>query len=163
MRFLTFLIKVSSLKAATYVHTSATTRQTGKRERDNLEGDHVEATTWKRQRGSDNVEATTWKRQRGSDNVEATTWKRQSGSDNLEGGVGGGEEETKMKIQKYNTAIVLPQSPPLISGRVPQYSPPPPPPLFSTRQHGSDKVEATTWKRQLVTLIGFRTKMVKKC
>ena len=45
---------------------------------------NVEATTWKRQRGSDNVEATTWKRQRGSDNVEATTWKRQRGSDNLE-------------------------------------------------------------------------------
>ena len=30
----------------------------------------MEATTWKRQRGSDNVEATTRKRQRGSDNVE---------------------------------------------------------------------------------------------
>ena len=49
----------------------------------------MEATTWKRQRGSDNVEATTRKRQRGSDNVEATTRKRQRGSDNVEmaGGV----------------------------------------------------------------------------
>ena len=70
----------------------------------------MEATTWKRQRGSDSAEATTRKRQRGNgrgvmhtinnrvavkifeenlntvplekrDNVEATTWKRQRGND----------------------------------------------------------------------------------
>ena len=54
-----------------------------------------------------------------------------------------------MKIQNYKTAIVLPQSPALISVRVPKYSPPF---IFNAttwkRQLGSDKVEATKWKRQ---------------
>ena len=63
-----------------------------------------------------------------------------------------------MKIQKYKTAIVLPQNLAILSVRVTRHSPPF---IFNAttwkRQLGSDKVEATTWKRQLVTLIGFRT------
>jgi len=46
--------------------------------------DNVEATVWKRQRGSDKVTETTWKLQGGSDNLKATRWKRQLGSDNVE-------------------------------------------------------------------------------
>ena len=120
-----------------------------------LGNDNLEATTWKRQLGSDNLEATTWKRQLGSDNLEATTWKRQLGSDNLEattwkrqlgrrGDGGGGEEERKMKIQKYKTAIVLPQSPALISVESHNTAPPPPIPLYFQRGN----MEATMWKRQ---------------
>ena len=87
-----------------------------------------------RTHGRDNVEATTWKRQLGSDNLEATTWKRELESENLERR-GVGEGETKMKIQKYKTAIVLPKGPAMLSVRVPQHSPPF---IFN----------ATTWKRQ---------------
>ena len=127
------------------------TRARGLSMRTHLTAVDLEATTWKRQLGSDNLEATTWKRQLGSDNLEATTWKRQLGSDNLEATTSGsdnlekewGGRETKMKIQKYKTAIVLPKSPAMLSVRIPQHSPPF---IFN----------ATTWKRQLVTLIGFR-------
>ena len=80
------------------------------------------------------------------ENVKATTWRRPRGSDNLEGEEGRGgrrEEETKMKIQKY--AIALPQSPALISVRVPKYTPSF---IFDAttwkRQSGSDNLEATT-------------------
>ena len=132
--------KFSSLKAGTYVQAQQLVRP-----------EHVKVTTFKRKQGSANLEATTWKRQlgsdnAGSDNVEATTWKRQLGSDNLERGEGG---ETKMKIHKYKTAIVLPKNPAMLSVRVPQHSPPF---IFNAtiwkRQLGSDKVEATKWKRQ---------------
>ena len=62
-----------------------------------------------------------------------------------------------MKIQKYKTAIVLPQNLAILSVRVTRHSPPF---IFNAttwkRQLGSEEVEATTWKRQLVTLIGFR-------
>ena len=101
------------------------TRARGLSMRTHLTAVDLEATTWKRQLGSDNLEATTWKRQLGSDNVEATTWKRQLGSDNLEATTWkGGGRGTKMKIQKYKTAIVLPQSLAMLSVRLPQHSPP---------------------------------------
>ena len=115
--------KFSSLKAGTYVQAQQLVRP-------------------------EHVKATTWKRKQGSVNLEATTWKRQLGSDNLERGEGGGRE-TKLKIQKYKTAIVLPKSPAMLSVSVPQHSPPF---IFNAttwkRLLGSDKVEATKWKRQ---------------
>ena len=113
--------------------------------------DNVEATTWKRQRGSDNVEATTWKRQLGSDNLEATTWKRQLGSDNLEettwkrqlgrGGWGGLGSQYH-KILNFNSTPYKTNT--ALSESLTTHSPP----LGLTRQHGSDNLEATKWKRQ---------------
>ena len=113
--------------------------------------EHVEATTWKRQRGSDNLEATTWKRQLGSDNLEATTWKRQLGSDNLEettwkrqlgrGGWGGLGSQYH-KILNFNSTPYKTNT--ALSESLTTHSPP----LGLTRQHGSDNLEATKWKRQ---------------
>ena len=97
-----------------------------------IRSDNLEATNWKRQLGSGKLEATTWKRHLGSDILEATTWK----------GGGGG---TKMKIQKFKTAIVLPQKLAMLSVRVTRHSPPF---IFNAttwkRQSGSDNLEATT-------------------
>ena len=103
---------------------------------------------------SNNVEATTWKRQRGSVNLEATTWKG-----------GGRNKNESTKIQNCDSTPPKPSNP---LSEFSQHSPPPlfltrqhgSDNLEATkwkRQNGSDKVEATTWKRQLVILIGFRT------
>ena len=132
---------VNSLTTSNNVEATTWKRQRG--------SDNLEATTWKRQLGSDNLEATTWKRQRGSDNLEATTWKRQLGSDNLEattwkGGGGGGNKNENTKIQNCDSTPSKP------SNALSESHNTVPPPLFLTwkRQLGSDKVEATKWKRQ---------------
>ena len=135
---MTYLLELNSKG-----HRLVTSRNSGSRVKpvnSLTTSNNVEATTWKRQRGSDNVEATTWKRQLGSDNLEATTWKRQLGSDNLERG-GGGRNNENTKIQNCDSTPSKPSNALSESHNTV-------PPLFLTRQLGSDKVEATKWKRQ---------------